>query len=430
MSGPEQTDQQMSGISTSLFLRSDTMHLPVPPPRRGAPGTRARARGYGPARDLALGLALAGALLGAAPAGAVSNTSGPTDWRLVPGQAFQGVSGALDSTARLWFTDSAGQAFVCSGTLLAGGRHVLTAAHCADDFVTLRVDFGLAGGAPAVSRTASADKVWLQPGWNGTLSTGADLAVIELDAPVTSIRGAMLSTGSAVGSNFLFAGYGTTTTGSSTQGGTWADPDWGHWGMNSFDVSTQVFNTITRGRGEASFGETWLFDFDAPQGQARPDPLAWMKARSWLPQARHWAGASGDGSTPDSPGLGAMEALLAPGDSGAGAFVWDGTQWLLSGVMSWTMQTCQQSTQLMCDHTGSNPSSFGDLAAATAVYTHVGWINGILDERSMAMGPLMVASVVPEPSVYALFGAGLLVISLLAVRRRSTNPLRYSPSGK
>jgi hypothetical protein len=423
MSGAEQTDQQMSGISSSLFLRSVTMQLPVPSPHRGA-------RASGTALDLALGCAVAGALLAATPAGAVSNTSGPTDWRLAPGQAFEGVSGALDSTARLWFTDSAGQAFVCSGTLLAGGKHVLTAAHCADDFATLRVDFGLSGGAPAISRTASADKVWLQPGWNGTLSTGADLAVIELDAPVTSIRGATLSTGSAIGSNFLFAGYGTTTTGSSTQGGTWADPDWGHWGMNSFDVSTQVFNTITRGRGEASFGETWLFDFDAPQGQARPDPLAWMKARSWLPQARHWAGASGDGSIPDNPGLGAMEALLAPGDSGAGAFVWDGTQWLLSGVMSWTMQTCQQSTQLMCDYTGSNPSSFGDLAAATAVYTHVDWINGILDERTMSMGPLMVASVVPEPSVYALFGAGLLVISLMAVRRRSTSPLRYSPSGK
>ena len=346
---------------------------------------------------------------------AVSNTSAAADWRLMPGQSFNGVAGPLDAVARLWFDNAAGQSSVCSGTLLAGGTHVLTAAHCAQNFSNVRVDFGLVDGTAAVSRTVAAGGVSLHGGWDGTLSTGADLALLRLDTPVTSIQGAQLSQGNDLGSDFLFAGYGMTTTGASRQGGDWSDWGWAHWGMNTFDVSAQVFKDATSGGGSSAFGDTWLFDFDA-RGLAN---------RTWNYNAlQALAGTNGNGWR-SGAGLGSFEALLAPGDSGAGAFVWDGSQWLLSGVMSWTMQACDGSIRMPCDHSRSNPSSFGDIAAATAVYNQAAWIEGVMETRSSQIA--MVVTAVPEPSTYALFLSGAVVLAWAARRhgrRRSTSPLR------
>lgn len=369
---------------------------------------------------------LAGAsLLAALPAQAVSNTSAATDWRLQPGQVFNGVAGPLDSVARLWGTDSAGQSFVCSGTLLAGGRHVLTAAHCADGFSSLQVDFGLVGGTASVSRTVSPGQVWLHSGWNGTLSTGADLAVLALSAPVTTISGAQLSGRNDLGSAFLFAGHGSTTTGGSSSGTTWDDWGWAHWGSNSFDLTNQTF----RGNTPAPYGETWLFDFDAPSGsraalaspgRGRPGLVAHRRLAAEAEPAQDRA------VTPRS------EALLAPGDSGAGAFVWDGQQWRLSAVMSWTLQhSCNQANGLACDSNPDNTASFGDLAGATALDGHIAWIDSVIHNRAgpmaaAGMGTVVTAvvGVVPEPPGYALFGGGLLMLAWFSRRRRSTRPLR------
>lgn len=353
----------------------------------------------------------------AGPAHAVSNTSAAPDWRLTPGQAFNGVEGALDSAVRLWVDNAAGQASVCSGTLLAGGRHVLTAAHCAADFTSLRVDFGLVDGVASESRGVAVGGVWLHSGWDGTLSSGADIAVLTLDAPVTGIRGATLSNGNDLGRDFLFAGYGSTTTGDNRHGGAWTDPGFAHWGMNSFDVTSQVFKDATRGGGDNRFGETWLFDFDA-QGVDR----SWRHNTLQLMANMHGKGWS------SSAGLGDFEAFLAPGDSGAGAFVWDGSQWLLSGVMSWTMQYCQN-TRVACDYSTANASSFGDIAGATAVFSHTEWILGIIDagqadETRGVQVAMMAVTAVPEPGSYALFGAGLLVLGWASRRRRITSPLR------
>lgn len=364
-------------------------------------------------------LLLAGLVAGSAQA--VSNTSAATDWRLMPGQVFNGVAGPLDSVARLWGTDTAGQSFVCSGTLLAGGRHVLTAAHCADGFSSLQVDFGLVGGTAGVSRSVSPDQVWLHSGWNGTLSTGADLAVLALNAPVTTIAGAQLSGRNDLGSSFLFAGHGGTTTGGTSSGATWADWGWAHWGSNSFDLTNQAF----RGGAAAPYGETWLFDFDAPSG-SRAAQAGPARGRPGLVAHRRLAAEPEPAQ--DTVVAPRSEALLAPGDSGAGAFVWDGQHWRLSAVMSWTLQHgCNPAHGLACDSNPDNSASFGDLAGATALHGHVAWIDGIINQRN---GPLAAASmaavvgVVPEPPGYALFGGGLLLLAWFSRRRRSTRPLR------
>lgn len=363
-------------------------------------------------------LLLAGAVAGSAQA--VSNTSAATDWRLMPGQVFNGVAGPLDSVARLWGTDAAGQSFVCSGTLLAGGRHVLTAAHCADGFSSLQVDFGLVGGVASVSRSVGTDQVALHSGWNGTLSTGADLAVLTLSAPVTTIAGAQLSGQSALGSSFLFAGHGMTTTGGSASSGTWADWGWAHWGTNTFDLTNQAF----RGGAAAPYGDTWLFDFDAPTG-SRAAQASPTRARPGL--VAHRLQAAETEALLDAPFVPRSEALLAPGDSGAGAFVWDGTQWQLAAVMSWTLQHRCTVAGLACDTSTANGASFGDLAAATALAGHIEWIHSIVNDRASplsAPGMTAVVGVVPEPASYALFGGGLLMLAWFSRRRRSTRPLR------
>lgn len=59
---------------------------------------------------------------------------------------------------------------VCSGTLLAGGDYVLTAAHCAAGFTSMSVDFKLG----TVIRQVSAGNAFVLPGWNKVLGNGSD----------------------------------------------------------------------------------------------------------------------------------------------------------------------------------------------------------------------------------------------------------------
>jgi hypothetical protein len=108
------------------------------------------------------------------------NTSSLSNWRFAPGQVFNGVAGALDGVARLSFTAASdGLGYACSGSLLAGGQYVLTAGHCADDFTSMTVQFGWYNGTAQVTRSVSVSDVYLNPQWNGTLDTGADIALIS-----------------------------------------------------------------------------------------------------------------------------------------------------------------------------------------------------------------------------------------------------------
>ena len=87
---------------------------------------------------------------------------------------------------------------------------------------------------------------------------------------------------------------------------------------------------------------------------------------------------------------------------GGGDYIWNGSEWLLSGVHSWGWQICQD-VGLNCDRRVNNDSSFGDVSGSTAVFSHLGWINSV--------------TAVPEPSSYALLLAGLAVVAGSARRR-------------
>lgn len=341
------------------------------------------------------------------------NTSGPSNWRFAPGQLFNGVA-ALDGVALLEFTSAGGGSYACSGSLLQGGAYVLTAGHCGDDFVgTMTVSFGFYGGTAAVTRTVSQSGVTLHPLWQGfdnSADAGSDLALLKLNTAVTNIQGYKLSSTNDIGKNYLMAGYGTSGSATSSGSPNWNDWQYGHYGFNTFDVTSKDFNRAVDGKVagwgyDAGYytGTTYMSDFDS--GTAANNTLGRI------------AGATGN-TWGSGTGLGANEALIAGGDSGGGDFVWDAAsgQWLLSAVHSWGWQGNQANGTGACDYlrlTGCDPkpgnsSSYGDLSGSTALFDQAAWINGVVNP----------AAAVPEPETCALMLAGLALVAGATRRRR------------
>jgi hypothetical protein len=333
---------------------------------------------------------IAALLVGFGSAQAMSNNSAPSNWRFTSADTFNGVN--FDGVARLRFDndgDLTNGSYVCSGTLLAGGQYVLTAGHCADDFNVMEVKFGINSNVATATRGVTA--AYLKPGWNGTLGTGADMAIIKLDAPVVGIQGFRLDTNSAIGKQVLMMGYGTTAVGNSA-----ADPNWnewghGHWGMNTFDVTSKVFSDAWDGTGNNTYGEEYVADYDSgTSGNNTLGIVAGMKGNLWT---------SNNGDN--------IESLITGGDSGGGDFVWTGTEWLVTGVHSWGWQFCEYRITPSCDFSTANSGSWGDLMGSTAVYSNVDWINSIV--------------AVPEPETYALMLVGLAAVAGVARRRRKAD---------
>ncbi|GJJ04037.1 hypothetical protein RugamoR64_45750 [Duganella rhizosphaerae] len=327
------------------------------------------------------------------------NTSAVSNWRFTAGQSFNGVVGALDGVARLSFSNSEGN-WACSGSLLAGGQYVLTAAHCADDFSKMTVQFGWDNGHAAVTRNVSVGNAYVNKAWTGALDTGADIAILKLDTAVTGIKGYNLSTTNDVGKDYLMAGYGTTQKSTTNSATNWNDGGYGHYGFNTFDVDSKTFNKAAGDAGvyayDASYyapGATYMSDFD--DGTAARNTLGRI------------AGVTGN-QWSSSTGRGADEALIAGGDSGGGDFVWNGKEWLLSGVHSWGWQgseACPDFGLAGCDNSTNNHSSFGDLSGSTATYSHIGWINSV--------------TAVPEPETYAMMLAGLALVGVARRRKQA-----------
>ncbi|MFG6448294.1 trypsin-like serine protease [Roseateles sp. BYS180W] len=331
-----------------------------------------------------------------------SNTSAPSNWRMTDGQLFNGVR--MDGVARIAF-DSDGSlnngSYICSGTLLGGGQYVLTAAHCADNFNVMSVQFGVYNNVAKV--TSAVEQAYVHPKWDGSLGTGADIAIIKLSAPVSNIQGFNISTTNDLGKTMLITGYGSTTTGSSQSGSNWNDWGWGHWAYNDADVSGRQLDAAwDPGNSYTYFGEEYLFDFD--NGTQTNNALA---------RVGEQFGVNWDSNT----GQGANEGLIAGGDSGGADFVWNGTEWLISGVHSYGYYSLCTSAGVTptCDTSvgaggangdWGNNTSFGDVSGSTAVYAQAEWINSVINAP------------VPEPTTWALMLAGVGLMGCVSRRRR------------
>ena len=257
------------------------------------------------------------------------------------------AGGAFDGVVQVSVAGGVG-----TGTLLASGRQVLTAAHVvdengdhvADGDVTVRFDLP----GRSIEVVVPADRVLIWPGWRGLGAggqplTGADdLALLDLPvlAPFGAGRFDINRRADEVGATYLGVGYGRTGTGATgAVAGTGGERRFGY---NRFDTT----GLVAPGDALVPPGLGLVADFD--DGTPAHDALGRSLGVHDL-------------------GLGADESAVAPGDSGGPAFLYDGKEYLLAGVASSVLSGGSSDADADLGSAPTANSSFGDLVGFTRV---------------------------------------------------------------
>lgn len=270
--------------------------------------------------------------------------------------------GFFDGVGKLTLPTTSGT-FLCSGSLLGSGTHIVTAAHCIADGTGTNilqaggtVEFPTGEIRTIVSSTVNA-------GYNGNLANGSDIAILTLDQAAGSNvpRYGFLTLGPELNQLGTFAGYGRLG-----EGATGSIPGT----SGSLRIGQNVLEYYG---GDTTLGisNTYaLFDFDS--GSSANDAFAFMF-----------------GPLAANLGLGAMEAIIGSGDSGGPMFIGN----TIVGIASFTARI-SDGLGLSPDVDASNNSSFGEIAGFSRTTQFSSFLQPFADP-------------IPEPSTWLMLGAGL-----------------------
>lgn len=243
---------------------------------------------------------------------------------------------------------------------LVGSQWVLTAAHVASGLTVGSSSFYLNYGGN-LTHSLGVAAVYLHPSYNSAIANAAaynDLALVQLSSaapagvPIYGLYGTPFTLGTT---DLTLVGYGGS--GNGDVGATVAAD--GSVKRTGENVADAYFT--------GSGNQTYMFDFD---GGSAPN-------------------AMGGGSLGNT-----IETNLVGGDSGGGAFLFDGANWLLAGVNTFNGSVSG----------GPAPPLFGSIGGGMVVSTYSTWINSTI-------------SPVPEPSTWAMLLGGLGMLGWAARRR-------------
>jgi len=310
----------------------------------------------------------------------------------------------------------------CSGSLLTGGLHILTAAHCfineqgqfdVSSVGNTTAIFNLSNEQPpnTIFEAITVTDFFVFPGWNPQSMGGGDdgdIAVLKLAKPApTAIEQYDIYRGTdEIGQIFTMVGYGLTGTGS--QGFDYSELDSANidgrkrFGQNQFDAFRDIFNGFDQLPDLAISQGQLLFDFD--NGNPENDFFGVHFGISDL-------------------GLGLNEVTPGPGDSGGPSFLLDDEEnKLIAGINSYGLSDVWDTnldgiidTRLFPDNPitdvvieGDGNASFGEFAGVMRVSTYASFIDDVM------AGKVRPTASVPEPSsilgtlIFGTWGASTL----------------------